>query len=736
MCVVVGRKMTNEVKKNKIWVEKFPKNDESADIAVAELTKGGYSEVFAKLLYNRGLTTKEAAERFLKSEDAVFHDPYLLNDIDIAVERIKKAVENKERIAIYGDYDVDGVTSVSMLYLYLSSLGGDVGYYIPSRDNEGYGLSKLSIDNLAKRGVQLIVTVDTGITANEEALYAKSLGMDMVVTDHHECRPELPECCAVVNPHRNDSTYPFCELAGVGVVFKLICAYEIMRSRESGVDEVDAVKRIFEEYADLCALGTIADVMPVTDENRLIVSYGIEQIKKTKRKGLAALIAAANAPAPSAVQVPKKRKITSGFIGYGIAPRINAAGRISSATKAVELLLAETDEQAEAYAAELCEINRERQVEENRIADQAYAKIEKTFDPENDRVIVIDDDVWQQGIIGIVASRITERYGLPSILISFDGATRGFPGPDDVGKGSGRSIKGMNLVDAMNSCEDLLCKFGGHELAAGLTIERDKIPEFTRRINEYAKSVLTEDKLTIRLEADCELSLSDVTMPLAKEITKLEPFGVSNATPQFIIRDATVDRIVPISAGKHTKLTVSGDGVPAMTAMYFGMNRMKFDVMEGEKVDILCSVDINDFMNVQSVQLIVQDCRLSENSVAKCEEEKRRYAEIRAGGAFSESENVIPKREDFVKVYTTISIEWRNGRSTLSTRELLLMLGEKSGIGYIKLKNILLILYELKICGVEEVFDDTYKFDIYFNPTKTAIEKSSILKTLKGQCKN
>ena len=729
--------MSEEIKKNKIWVEKYPKNDAAADLAVAELSKkGGYSEVFSKLLYNRGLKTAEAADRFLKSEDAVFHDPYLLNDIDVAVERIKTAIENKETIAIYGDYDVDGVTSVSMLYLYLSSLGGgEVGYYIPSRDNEGYGLSKLSIDNLAKRGVQLIITVDTGITANEEALYAKSLGMDMVVTDHHECRPELPECCAVVNPHRNDSTYPFCELAGVGVVFKLICAYEMMLSRENGGSDADAVRKVFEEYADLCAIGTIADVMPVTDENRLIVKYGIEQIKKTKRKGLAALITAANAPAASAIQTPKKRKITSGFIGYGIAPRINAAGRISSASKAVELLLAETDETAAAYAEELCEINRQRQVEENRIADQAYAKIEKTFDPENDRVIVIDDDVWQQGIIGIVASRITERYGLPSILISFDGATRGFPSPDDIGKGSGRSIKGMNLVEAMTSCEDLLCKFGGHELAAGLTIERDKIPEFTRRINEYAKKTLTEDKLTIRLEADCELSLSDVTMNLAKEITKLEPFGVSNATPQFILRDLTVERITPISAGKHTKLVVSRDGV-SMTVMYFGMNRLKFDVIEGEKVDLLCSVDINDFMNVQSVQLIAQDCRLSENMVKFYEAEKKRFAEIRAGGIFSDGDNIIPKREDFIKVYTTVSIEWRNGRSTLSIRELLPMLGEKSGIGYIKLKHILLILYELKICGVEEVFDDTYKFDIYFNPTKTAIEKSSILKTLKGQCKN
>jgi len=739
-----------EIKRNKIWSINYIAGDFEADSAVKEIAEAtGLSEICARLIRNRGFKTPDQAKKFLNNEEAILHDPYLLKDIVPAIERIKTAIEAKETIAIYGDYDVDGVTSVSMLYLYLNAQnGGKIGYYIPSREGEGYGLSKGAIDKLAAKGVNLIITVDTGITAYEEAIYAKSLGIDMVVTDHHECREELPECCAVVNPHRHDCTYPFTELAGVGVVFKLICAYEIMKCREIGESDILGVRRICNEYADLVAIGTIADVMPIIDENRLIVTLGLSMISNTKRLGLAALIDAANAPANGSSQAPKKRKITSGFIGYGIAPRINAAGRISTASKAVELLLADTEDVAKAYAEELCEINRQRQIEENRIADQAYKTIEKTFDPENDRVIVIEDDNWQHGIIGIVASRITEKYGLPSLLISFDGATRGYPSPDDVGKGSGRSIKGMNLVNAMNSCADLLCKYGGHELAAGLTIERDKIDKFRKRINEYAKEVLNEENLIISLEADCELSLNEVTMDLVKDIYKLEPFGVANPVPQFVLRNLTVDRINSIGNGKHTKLVVSQNGI-SLSAVYFGMSAAKLDVLEGEKIDLLVTVDINEYQNVKSVQLIVQDHKLSEDFVSKINSEKRRFEEIRAGGSFLPEENIIPDRNDFVSVYTLLRREAGGGKTQRGIRHIMAMLRQSnskqrknyanqsdSDINYIKLKFIILIMYELRICGVEQLYDDMYEFDMYFNTSKTNIDKSSILKRLRGQCKN
>ncbi len=728
----------HEIKRNKIWSLLYTPGEPERDEAIRKIAeRTGLSERCACLIYNRGFRTADDAERFLWNEEAVLHDPRQLKDMDKALVRIRAAVENKETVAIYGDYDVDGVTSVSMLYLYLKSLdAGRIEYYIPSRDGEGYGLSCSAIDKLKEQGVDLIITVDTGITANEEAAYASSLGIDMVVTDHHECRPELPECCAVVNPHREDSEYPFRELAGVGVVFKLVCAYEMMLCRERGETEIEGVRRICYEYGDLVSIGTIADVMPIVDENRLIVKLGLKMIEKTKRPGLSALIDAVNAPS-SASASPKKRKITSSFIGYGIAPRINAAGRIDSATKAVRLLLAEDAASAKNYAQELCEINRQRQAEENRIAEQALKKIEKSFDPENDRVIVIEDDSWKQGIIGIVASRITERYGLPSLLISFDGATRGYPSPDDIGKGSGRSVKGMNLVNAMNSCDDLLCKYGGHELAAGLTIERDKIPEFTKRINEYAKNVLTEDKLNICLEADCELDIRDVNMRFAQEILMLEPFGVANPVPQFVLRGVTVNRIIPISGGKHMKLIVEKDGVN-LTAICFGMNEAKTDINEGEQTDLLFTVDINDFQNVRSVQLIVHDCKPSTSVAETMKLGADRFDAIRTGECFTHDENFVPDRSDCEKVYLLLRREARNGKTVMSLRRILSLLdrgGHGRKINYVKLRFILLIFYELRICGVEPIGDGVYEFDMYFNGSKTSIDKSSILRKLRSQCK-
>ena len=727
-----------EIKRNKIWSLLYEPGDPVRDEAISKIAeRTGLSEKCACLIYNRGFCTADDAERFLRNEEAVLHDPRQLKDMDKALLRIRAAVEKKETVAIYGDYDVDGVTSVSMLYLYLKSLdAGRIEYYIPSRDGEGYGLSRSAIDRLKEQGVDLIITVDTGITANEEAAYASSLGIDMVVTDHHECRPELPDCCAVVNPHREDSEYPFRELAGVGVVFKLVCAYEMMLCRERGEPEIEGVRRICYEYGDLVSIGTIADVMPIVDENRLIVKLGLKIIEKTERPGLSALIDAVNAPS-SVSAAPKKRKITSSFIGYGIAPRINAAGRIDNATKAVKLLLAEDAESAKAYAQELCEINRQRQAEENRIVEQALKKIEKSFDPANDRVIVIEDDCWKQGIIGIVASRITERYGLPSLLISFDGATRGYPSPDDIGKGSGRSVKGMNLVNAMNSCDDLLCKYGGHELAAGLTIERDKIPEFTRRINEYAKNVLTEDKLNICLEADCELDIRDVNMRFAQEILMLEPFGVANPVPQFVLKDVTVNRIIQISGGKHMKLIVEKDGIQ-LTAICFGMSEAKTDINEGEQADLLFTVDINDFQNVRSVQLIVHDCKPSAGVAETMKLGSDRFDAIRAGEGFTHADNFVPDRSDCERVYLLLRREARNGKTVMSLRRILSLL-DRSGhgrrINYVKLRFILLIFYELKICGVEPIGDGFYEFDMYFHGSKTSIDKSSILRKLRSQCK-
>ncbi len=707
------------------------------DEAIQSLSHAtGLSEIIARLLYTRGYQTEDDVQAFFNQTESCLHDPFLLTDISDAVARIELALESGERIAIYGDYDVDGVTSVSLLYLYLTSRGGNVGYYIPSRMTEGYGLSKPAIDRLKERDVNLMITVDTGITAIEETAYAKSLGIDTVVTDHHECRADLPEVCAVVNPHREDDRYPFKELAGVGVVFKLISALEMSACRRNGTSEMEGVGRICREYADLVALGTIADVMPVIDENRLIVTLGLRHLENTKRPGLRALIQAASGNHGDSGRSPKKRKINSAFVGFTIAPRMNAAGRVSNASIAVELLLAENDRQALKLAEQLCELNLTRQVEENRIAEQAYQKIEETFD-ESDRVIVIDDDTWQQGIIGIVSSRITERYGLPSILISFDGAIDSAPSASDIGKGSGRSIKGMNLVEALTDSEELLVRFGGHELAAGLSIRRCNIEAFRRKINRYASKQLSDEELCVSLDADCEVEMHNLTMSLAKEIAAMEPFGVSNPTPNFVLRDARVIRVIPLGTGKHTKFVIEKNGAE-MIAVWFGMSTTQVPFEAGDLIDVLFQLSINEYQNTVSLQMIVQDMHFSGSYEESYLRAKARYEEIKSGKDFTEEEAVLPCRDDIAVVYTALRREFRIGHTVFPMRRLLALLQSQGygSINYIKLKFIIRIMQELQICGVLEPVDDTYVFEFQYQTTKTNIEKSSILRKLKTQlCK-
>ncbi len=725
-------------KSQRIWDQKYTFGNVSQDTAVDAMAKEmGISRMFAVLLYNRGYRTAAEAERFLRYEESDFHDPYRMADMEKAVDRILLAVKNREKICIYGDYDVDGVTSVSMFYLYLKKLGADVCFRIPKREGEGYGVSCAAVEQLAADGVRLIVTVDTGITANEEVDYAKTLGVEFVVTDHHECRTELPLAVAVVNPHRPDCEYPFKDLAGVGVVFKVISACEIRRCREAGEPILNGVRRITHEFSDLAAIGTVADVMPITDENRLIVSMGLSHMEKNSRPGVEALIEAAY---PKKTDGSASKKMTSRMIGFGLAPRLNAAGRISDATIAVRLLLAEDHDMARAYAEELCEINRHRQAEENRMANEAYDMIEKNPDPDNDLVIVLENNEWQQGIIGIVSSRITECYGLPSVLVSFRGSYDGrVEHPMDEGKGSGRSVKGMNLVDALNHCEDLLVKYGGHELAAGLAVRRGNLADFRRRINEYAREHLSQDVLQIHMEADCEVSMSDLTMAFAKEIQLLEPCGTSNATgnvtPAFIMRNVTACRITHTRDGNHTILNLEKDGI-TMTGMYYGVGEGDLGFEVGDTVDVFFHVEINDYKNVRSVQMIVKDIRLSEQFVKQMSTEKARYEEICNGEGFLLEEDFIPDRDDFARVYTMLRREFRAGNSVLDLKTILKIVNraEEKPINYTKCKYILRILSEFNICEIEEIGPDLYRFAVLFRATKANIEKSSILKKLKSQC--
>lgn len=725
-------------KKREEWLVKASHEETEKSAQVNEISEGlGLRRVTAQLLVNRGCTDIGIAKDFLEKNTERLHDPFLMKDMKRAAARIIERASDGGRIMIYGDYDVDGVTSVSTLYMYLTEMGADVGYYIPSRLGEGYGMSEASLRKICDDGYRTVITVDTGITAISEAGLADELGLELIITDHHECHGEVPSAYAVVNPKQSDCDYPFKELAGVGVVFKLLCAMEILRFPHDS--EYSCIKRVAEKYIDLVAIGTIADVMPLRDENRLIVSKGLNCIENFPRPALSALIAAASGDGKF-----QKKKITSGYIGFTISPRLNAAGRIRSASTAVELFLAHDEEKAMELAEELCEINKERQIEENKIIEEAFKKIDAEHDFAHDPVIVLSDERWHHGIIGIVASRITERYSRPCILISFDGVGDGSSAAsgegDDIGKGSGRSVKGMNLVDALACCKDLLVKFGGHELAAGLSIRRDRLDDFCQRINDYARGCFDEESPSPTVEAECELVPDDADMELAAELYKLEPYGVSNPVPLFLMYSMRVAHVASVGGGKHTKLTLARDTL-IITAMYFRHSPESLDIFEGDIVDVMFNLDINEYQNVKNLQFILKDIRLCERQSSYEEKEINLYNAVNSGnidfGALDEEavNSIVPTREDFGAVYNLIKKELRLDHDTFTPRALCHLL-YTAGISmrYVKVKYIIRVFQELNILGVDEIEQsgEVYRFKYIYVKNKADLNKSNILRRLKA----
>ena len=729
--------LQNEIAKEKVWITSTPDTDE-ANSAVKSISRVlGVNPIIAKLLYNRGYHDPESATSFVRMENEMLRNPFDMADMMKGVQRIKKALDDKEKITVYGDYDVDGVTSVCTLYLYLKSLGANVEYYIPNRTGEGYGVSVGAIDSIKEGGTTLIITVDTGITANEEVTYARSVGIDFLITDHHECRSDLPEASAVINPHRPDCKYPFKELAGVGVVFKLICAYEEFRT---GDTRMKSTLRIIKEYADLVAIGTIADVMPIKEENRIIVKYGLDMIENTNRVGLAALIDVSSNKLDAKhndrfdrSRRRKKTKITSSFIGFTLAPRINAAGRVRSATIAVELFLSNNYSDAVKIAEQLCSANKERQAEENKIMQEAYEKIE-ALDIKKNPVIVLDADDWHHGVIGIVSSRITEKYSRPSILVSFEGNDEDIDHLENVGKGSGRSIKGMNLVDALCYCSDHLVKFGGHELAAGLSVTREQLPLFIEKINEFARANLSEEDMIPVIEADCEIEFSDVSLALTDSLQLLEPYGVGNPVPQFIMKNVFVSEITGVSDNKHTRLTLT-DGKTSFSAMYFSNSPSDLGVCPGDKVDILFNLGINEWQDRKSVQLIIRDVKISMSSESQYKYNRQRFEAIKSGDTYTQDEGYFPEREDFVAVYKFVQNSLHTGVDTFTHKDLLTKLSGCTSreIGYVKLKFIIMVFKEMNLLQIDEFEDEKYRFKLQYSTTKKNLSKSSILKKLRSQ---
>lgn len=625
--------------KMKKWVTAAPDLEAARSLSEA----CGFSPLAAVALCARGVDTMEKAQAFLATGAGGLHDPMRLRDMDKAVAAIREAVRQRQKIIVFGDYDVDGITATCVLLRYLRSIGADADYYIPNRLSEGYGLSCAAMDALYAQGVRLIVTVDSGVTAFEETAYAKKLGIRMVITDHHECREELPQAEAIVNPRRSDCDYPFAELAGVGVAFKLICAL-------AGPEHLETV---LDKYADLVALGTVADVMPVVGENRVIVAAGLQRLAVTENLGLEMLLRESG---------QKSRRLTSSVISFILAPRINAAGRMGNTEQAVELFLTDDPVRAQELAAQLCEQNKERQTAENDILQQALAVLRREYNPLEDKMIVLAGEGWHHGVIGIVSSRICDRYACPVILIAVDG---------DIGKGSGRSMAGFNLFEALSDSAGLLDKFGGHELAAGLTIQKGKIEEFKARILAYADAHIKPGDLMPIVHIDCAITPAYITESSVEGLSALEPFGMKNPQPVFSMDNMYVEDITPISSDRHVRLTLTKDGV-SYTAMLFGTGAGGCGFAQGNFVDAAFHLEINEYCGRRTVQLVLKDVRLSECELLADQKLLNLYNRYMADGALTAAEArvLLPSRPELVAVWRHIISRAEDGRLSVHSNAL------------------------------------------------------------------
>lgn len=544
---------------------------------VEELVKKRHiTNLLASILVNRGIIDGEKINVFLNPTRKDFYNPFLMPDMEIAVKRIVKAIENKEKIMIYGDYDADGITSITVLKKYLNEIGLKTGEYIPNRLNEGYGLNKDAISKIYNDGYRLMITVDCGISGLEEVEYANSLGIEIIITDHHEPAEKLPEAIAVIDAKRKDNKYPFNQLAGVGVVFKLIQAI----STELKLEEKEYLK-----YLDLVCIGTISDIVPLVDENRVIAKLGLKLIEKTKNIGLKTLL-----------NIADLKKIDSNAISFGVAPRINACGRMGFQEEALQLFLTEDSEKATTIAKRLVQFNQERQAKEKQIFEEVIEKIEK--DDKDKKCIVLAEENWHHGVIGIVASKITEIYYKPSILICLEG---------DKGKGSGRSVPGFDLYTALTKCSDYIEKFGGHSMAIGITIKKENFEKLKEAIEKYAQESNISDIMPI-INIDKEINLKNINIEEVKSLELLEPFGEGNKMPLFLLRNLKIDSIRALSGGKHLKLTLKQDN-NIVDAIGFNMGDLSKEYLLGDKVDVVGTIEINSFGNKENIQINLKDIR-------------------------------------------------------------------------------------------------------------------------------
>ena len=534
------------------------------------------NKLLATILVNRNIKEPKDIRLFLKPTREDFHDPYLIKDMEIAVQRIIKAINNKEKVTIYGDYDVDGITSITVLKSFLSDIGLECKSYIPDRLEEGYGLNKNAIDSILKKGCDLMITVDCGISGNEEIDYANSLGIETIVTDHHEPGDKLPNAIAVIDNKRKNSTYPFRELAGVGVVFKLIQALGI----KLGLKEETYLK-----YLDIVCLGTISDIVPLVDENRVIAKLGLMLVQQTRNIGLRSIINSSG-----------YKKVDSTTISFGVAPRVNACGRMGMAEEALNLFLSKNINEVNELTKRLNEHNSLRQSIEKQIFEEVLKQIEEN-DLDKHKVIVLGGKNWHHGVIGIVSSKVTEMYFKPSILLSFE--------EDGIGKGSGRSIPGFDLHEALTKCGQTIEKFGGHSMAIGITLKKDKFEEFKNKFEQIAIDEHIERIVPI-IKIDAKINLDDINKEMVESLKQLEPFGEANKMPIFLFKNLKIDSIRALSEGKHLKLTLK-DKNNIINAIGFNIGKLADEYRIGDKIDVVGTLEINTFNGVDNLQINIKD---------------------------------------------------------------------------------------------------------------------------------
>ncbi len=666
--------------------------------AIAMANKLEIPPLLAMMLDIRGITQEEDVINFLQ-ENKDFSDPFLMKDMDKAVERITTAVENGEKICVYGDYDADGVTSTSLLYSYLrDSLGADVMFYIPTRTGEGYGMNKSAVDKIHSLGVTLIITVDNGISAREEIDYANSLGIDTVITDHHMPSGAIPKAVAVVNAHQQDDKSPFKDFSGVGVAFKLVMAIE---------GEYADVDSLLENFSDIATLGTIGDIVPLVGENRILVKNGLRHIQNSDRIGINAM------KQESGIA---EKEINSSNVAFTLVPRINAGGRLGSSEKSVNLLLTEDEDEAVTIADKLGMDNRERQSIEKEILASIDEEVRRTPNIVNDKILVFAGKGWHQGVVGIAASRIKDIYDKPTIIIGID--------DDGVARGSGRSVEGFSLCDAVFACSEHLTHYGGHPMAVGISLEKEKINDFRKAINAYCKDIKMPYNI---LHIDCKLNPNQLDLSILDCLSYIEPCGASNPSPIFGLYNMTIIATKEIGNGKHMRITLSrGQGQVPVYAVYFNHNFQSCSYRNGDIVDVAVSLDRNIYNGQENLSVIIKDIKYSQSNNEELIDSERIFDKFAKRYKLTKNEvmSILPTRNDFAYVYRFLK---QNKGFIYGEYALVNALNYKISMG-----KLIVILYSMKELGLINWQQGLYQSIIEMKESgKVNLEDSVFIKKLK-----